>query len=134
MALVEEMERNRSAKAKASELKNKILKFDFIFALMFMGVIMKMTKILTVEMQKSELNILGALSLIDGTTVTSLERIRSSESKMSNQVQASVEFAKSFGLDPEEEFTQKRTRKTSSRIDENPHTAAVTQFHVHYRK
>ena len=49
LALVEEMERDRSAKAKASELKNKILKFDFMFALMFMRVIMKMTKILTVE-------------------------------------------------------------------------------------
>ena len=98
-----------------------------------MRVIMKMTKILTVEMQKSELNILNALSMID-STVTSLERIRNSESEINNQVQASVQFAKSFGLDPEEEFTQKRTRKTSSRIDENPHCAAVTQFHAHYRK
>ena len=67
LALVEEMERDRSAKAKASGLKNKILKFDYIFALIFMRVIMKMTKILTVEMQKSDLNILDALSLIDGT-------------------------------------------------------------------
>ena len=85
LALVEEMECDWSAKAKASGLKNKILKFDFIFALMFMLVIMKMTKILTVEMQKSELNILDALSLTDGT-VTSLERIRNSESEMNNQV------------------------------------------------
>ena len=43
--------------------------------------------------------------------ITSLERIRNSESEMNNQVQASVQFAKSLVLDPEEEFTQKRTRK-----------------------
>ena len=71
---------------------------------------MKMTKILTVEMQKSELKILDALSLIDGA-VTSLERIRNSESEMNNQVQTSVQFAKSLSRDPEEKFAKKRTRK-----------------------
>ena len=98
-----------------------------------MWVIMKMTKILTVQMQKPELNILDALSLIDGT-VKSLERIRNSESEMNDQVRASVQFAKSFGLDPEQEFMQKRTRKTNSRIDENPQTTAVIQFYAKYRK
>ena len=89
---------------------------------------MKMTKILTVQMQKPELNILDALSLMDAT-VKSLERIRNSESEMNSQVQASVQFAKSFGLD-----AQKRTRRTSSRIDENPHTTADIQFYAQYRK
>ena len=100
---------------------------------MFMRVIMKMTKILTVQMQKPELNILDALSLIDAT-VKSLERIRNSESEMNSQVQASVQFAKSFGPDPEQEFAQKRIRRTSSRIDENPHTTADIQFYAQYRK
>ena len=133
LALVGEMERDQSAKAKASGLQKKILKFDFIFAIMFMRVIMKMTKILTVQMQRPELNILDALSLIDAT-VKSLERIRNSESEMNSQVQASVQFAKSFGLDPEQEFAQKRTTRTSSRIDENPHTTADIQFYAQYRK
>ena len=133
LALVGEMECDQSAKAKASGLQKKILKFDFIFAIMFMPVIMKMTKILTVQMQKPELNILDALSLIDAT-VKSLERIRNSESEMNSQVQASAQFTKSFGLDPEQEFAQKRTRRTSSRIDENPHTAADIQFYAQYRK
>ena len=53
---------------------------------------------------------------------------------MNSQVQASVQFAKSFGLDPEQEFAQKRTRRTSSRIDENPHTTADIQFYAQYRK
>lgn len=42
---------------------------------------MRKTNILTVQMQKPDLNILDGLALID-QTVTSLERIRSSESEL----------------------------------------------------
>ena len=55
--LVEEIERDQSAKAKASGLQKKILKFDFIFAITFMPVIMKINKILIVQMQKTDLNV-----------------------------------------------------------------------------
>ena len=48
-----------------------------------MRFIMKMTKILTVQMQKPESNILDALSLIDGT-VKLMEKIRKSESEMND--------------------------------------------------
>ena len=134
LPIVEKTEGDQSAKGKACVLQKKILKFDFIFAIMFMRVIMKKTKILTVAMQKPELNILDALSLIDAT-VLSLERIRNCKSEMNNQVDASVQFAKStLCLDPEQEFAQKRKRQTSSRIDENPPTAVTIQFHSHYRK
>ena len=64
-----------------------------MFALMFMRLIMKMTKILTIEMQKEELNILDALTSIE-ETVASLETIRRNKSEMNNQVKASVQFAK----------------------------------------
>ena len=47
-----------SAQTKAASLHGKVLKFDFMFALMFMRLIMKITKILTIQMQKEELNIL----------------------------------------------------------------------------
>ena len=57
LAEVEEIERDQSAKAKASGLLKKILKFDFIFAIMLKPVIMKMTKIPTVQMQKTDLNV-----------------------------------------------------------------------------
>ncbi|CAB4008072.1 zinc finger MYM-type 1-like [Paramuricea clavata] len=98
-----------TTRRKASALLKKILEFNFIFAVMFMRVIMRKTQILTTEMQKPEFNILDALTLIDGT-VTSLERIRSSEVEMNDQIQSSVEFAKSFGLNPEENCAQKRPR------------------------
>ncbi|CAB4023988.1 zinc finger MYM-type 1-like [Paramuricea clavata] len=41
-------------------------------------------------------------------TVASLETIRRNELEMNNQVKASVEFAKSFDQDPEEDFRRKR--------------------------
>ena len=52
------------------------------------------------EMQKTELNILDAFTLIE-QTVTSLERIRASESEMNSQMDASVQFARTHGLDPQ---------------------------------
>ena len=120
-------------KTKAAALHNKVLQFNFIFAIMFMRLIMKMTKILTMEMQKEELNILDALISIEGT-VASLERIRRNESEMNNQVKASVKFAKSFDRDPEEEFRRKRVRRISRRQDDNPDTSASIEFYAHYRK
>ena len=93
---------------------------------------MKMTKILAIEIQKTELNILDALVLIEGT-VASLERIRGCESEMNNQINTSVHLAKSFDLDPEEEFTRKRVRKISRWKDDNLDTSASIDFHAHYR-
>ena len=99
-----------------------------------MRLIMKKTQILTTEMQKPELNILDALTLIDGT-VTSLERVRNSEDEMNNQIQGtSVEFAKSLGLKPEEEFARKRPRRLSSRVDDLPETGAANQFQQYHRQ
>ena len=49
-------------------------------------------------------------------------------------MRASVQFAKSFSLYADQEFVQKRTRKTNSRIDENSQTTAVIQFYPKYRK
>ena len=94
---------------------------------------MKIRKILTMEMQKTELNIFDALTLVE-QTVTSLERIRASESEMNSQIDVSVQFAKTHGLDPQVEFSQKRQRKPSRRIDANPSTSAAIQFHPYYRK
>ena len=98
-----------------------------------MRLIMKITKILTMEMQKTELNILDAITLIE-QTVTSLERIRASESEMNSQIDASVQFAKTLGLNPQVEFAQKRQRKPSRRTDDNPSISATIQFHPYYRK
>ena len=53
---------------------------------------------------------------------------------MNSQIDASVQFAKTHGLDPQVEFSQKRQRKPSRRIDANPSTSSAIQFHPYYRK
>ena len=133
LAKVEENDRDGLAGTKAASLRKKMAKFDFVFAMMFMRLIMKMTKILTVQMQKPELNILDALTLIN-QTVTSLERIRSTESELDDQIDASVEFAKTLGCNPEDEFAKKSGRKISSRLDDNPQTSANILLHPYYRQ
>ena len=82
-----------------------------MFAIMFIRVIMRKTKVFTVAMQRPKLNILDALSLIDAT-VLSLKRIRNSKSEMNNKVDASVQFAKStIGLDPELELRRREKER-----------------------
>lgn len=83
-----------------------------------MRLIMKMTKVLTIEMQKEELNILDALTSIDGTA-SSLEMRRINELEMNNQVKASVSFTKSFDCDPVEDFRRNRMKNMSRRKDDN---------------
>lgn len=83
-----------------------------------MRLIMKMTKVLTIEMQKEELNILDALTSIDGTA-SSLEMRRINELEMNNQVKASVSFTKPFDCDPVEDFRRNRMKNMSRRKDDN---------------
>ena len=72
-----------------SALHNKVLEFDLIFAIMFMRLTMKMTKlILAIEMQMEGLNILNVL--ISKGAVSSFERIRGRQSEMNDQINARV--------------------------------------------
>ena len=48
---------------------------------------------------------------------------------MNSQIDASVKFAKTHGLDLQSEFTQKRRR-----ILDKPSTFATIQFYPYYRK
>ncbi|XP_028414896.1 52 kDa repressor of the inhibitor of the protein kinase-like [Dendronephthya gigantea] len=123
-----------ATKTKACTLHDNMLKFDFIFTLMFMRPIMKKTKILTMEMQKEALNILDALILVEGTII-SLKAIRESESEMDEQIEASIQFSKRFGTDPEKEFNRHhRPRRMTRRQDDNPDSAVTIAFHTYYRK
>ena len=61
---------NALARTKAASLRKKMAKFEFVFAKMFMRLIMRKTKILTVQIQNPELNILDGLVLIDHTVTS----------------------------------------------------------------
>ena len=124
---------NALARTKAASLRKKMAKFEFLFAKMFMRLIMRKTKILTVQIQNTELNILDGLVLIDHT-VTSLERIRSTESELNNQIDASVKFAETLGSNPADEFAKKSGRRISRRLEDNPKTSAVISLHASYQK
>ena len=92
-----------------------MLEFDLIFAIMFMRLTMKMTKlILAIEMQMEGLNILNVL--ISKGAVSSFERIRGRESEMNNKINARVIYP-SIVIYPEEKFTRKRVSKISRRKD-----------------
>ena len=103
---------NALARTKAASLRKKMAKFEFVFAKMFMRLVMRKTKILTVQIQNPELNILDGLVLIDHT-VTSLERIRSTESELNDQIDASVKFAETLGSNPADEFAKQSGRRIS---------------------
>jgi hypothetical protein len=130
---IAEKDNDGTARTKAASLHEKMAKFDFVFAMMFMRLIMRKTKVLTVQMQNPELNILDGLTLIDGT-VTSLERIRTNESELNDQIDASIKFAETLGSDPAGEFARKSGRRISKRLDDNPETSAITSLHTSYRK
>lgn len=133
LAEIAEKDRDDSVRKRAAGLQKKMTKFDFVFTIMFMRLIMKMTKVLTIQMQKSDLNILDALTLIK-QTVTLLERIRNTESELNSQIDASIEFAKTFGCNPTEEYAKKCSRKVNRRLDDRPQTSANILFRAHYRK
>ena len=133
LAEVAQKDNDALTRSKSASLRKKMAKFDFIFALMFMRLIMRMTKILTVQRQKPELNILDGLTMID-QTVTSLERIRNTESELNDQINASVEFAEKLGTHPADEFAKTSGRRMSRRLDDNPETSAAISLHTSYRK
>jgi hypothetical protein len=51
-----------------------------------------------------------------------------------DQIDASVEFAKTLGSNPADEFAKKCGRRISRRLDDNPETSAVISLHASYRK
>ena len=80
---IEEKDNDTVARTKAASIRKKMTKFEFVFAVMFMRLIMRKTNILTVQMQNLELNILDGLALIDHN-VASLKRIQSTESELND--------------------------------------------------
>ena len=54
---------NALARTKASSLRKKMVKFEFVFAKMFMRMIMRKTKFLTLQIQNPELTTICKLPL-----------------------------------------------------------------------
>ncbi|XP_046859020.1 zinc finger MYM-type protein 1-like [Xenia sp. Carnegie-2017] len=121
-------------KAKGDGIKKKFFSFDFLFALMFMRIIMTKTKILTKQLQQEELNIVDALNLIDAT-VKNLRQIRSDENGLDSEIEAMVAFGTKVGIDVMAEYTRHhRSRKPPKRINEYSEITTEISFKDFYRK
>ncbi len=121
-------------KAKAAGIKTKLLSFDFVFALMFMRLVMKKTKIVTKQLQEEELNILAALNLID-CTIQNLKSIRSDTSAMDAELDVIVEFGNKVNIDAIGQYQlHHRPRRPPRQIDEHPEASMQMSFKEFYRK
>ncbi|XP_028410508.1 uncharacterized protein LOC114533208 [Dendronephthya gigantea] len=121
-------------KAKGNGIKTKLLSFDFLFALMFMRLIMKKTKVITKQLQEEELNILDALLLID-STVENMKKMRSEDRAIDAELDAIVEFGNKMGIDSIAQYQlHHRPRRPPRRIDDHPEAYAQLLFKEFYRK
>ena len=125
---------DRQTQTQAVGLRKRMLSLDFVVALMFMKNIAYKTKSLVVQLQTVELNILDATGLVEAT-LSIMEKIRADDKMMDDQVESSIIFARSLGIDPENDFNRHhRPRRAPRRLDEQAETAAVVSLRHFYRK
>lgn len=125
---------DRDARKTASNLSEKIQSFDFYLSILFMKSIMYKMKIVILEVQEIDYDILAGLDAMRLTRVEML-RIRDDEVGLNGIITAALEKSNSFGIDAHYEFSKKhRPRQPSRRIDENADNGVVPQFNQHYRQ
>ena len=121
-----------NVKAKGNGLKKKLATFDFLFALMFMQIMMK-TKTLTKQLQEEELNIVNALTIIDAT-MENLKFITNYGKGLNAEIESMLAFGSKVEVDALAEYTHYRTRRLPTRIDDNSDQMAEISFQEFYRK
>ena len=125
---------DKNARTQSAALLKNIENPDFIVTVMFMKNIMLKTKLLTDELQKTELNILNAKVVLEAT-VSSLESIRNSNDDMTNQIRAALAVCENFDIDANKYFeVTHRRRQPPKRIDDRPELACNLGISSHFRK
>ncbi|XP_028394445.1 uncharacterized protein LOC114518638 [Dendronephthya gigantea] len=123
-----------STKTQALGLRKKMLSLKFVIALMFMKNVAYNMKSLVVQLQSTELNILDATDLVEGT-LSVMQKLQDDDKAMGNQIEASTTFARSIGIDPEIDFHHHhRPRRVPRRLDEQPESAAALSLSAFYKK
>ena len=124
---------DKNTKTKAINLTWNLISVDFVIALMFMKNIMPQLHIMHATLQAEELNIIDAMTIIEGT-VSLMRTVRNDEAAMDEQIDAAITFLNKVGCeDPVQEFRRKhRRRQVPIRFDQNRTTAEV-QLHQFYR-
>ena len=96
--------------------------------------IMCKTKRMTEILQKEDLNIIDAISIME-STIKSLERVNNDVDAMNSEIQAAVAFAEHLGVNVDSDFQRyHRYQKPSGRIDENSSNATSFSLQSFYRK
>ena len=121
-------------KAKASRLLGRLLRFDFIVALMFAKNVFVKTKMTTKVLERETLDITGAIEALK-ITGESIRRISESDAEIDNLVNASVSFASNLEVDAVSEYKKyHRTRRLPRCLDERQNTTAEIELPQFYRK
>ena len=122
------------SKVLALGLLKKILNFDFIAALSLMKNIMWKTKMMTEKLQEETLNIIDALTILQGT-INSLRSILESDD-VKNQIRSVIEFSLKYDIDCYSEFSKfHRPRRPPSRLrDGLSETSVSLEFYSYYKK
>ena len=125
---------DRDAKKTASNLSNRIKSFEFYLSILSMKNIMYKTKIVVLEVQEIDQDVVASLDVMHQTR-DAMIRIREDDLGLDGIVTAAVEKCKSFGIDAEYEFSKKhRPRRPPRRIDVNAENANVPLFSQRYRQ
>ncbi len=123
---------DRVTKSKVLGLYKNIRSADFIASLFFMKTIMYKLKVLTETLESVELNILDAITAIN-TSISSLNKIRSSDTEVENLIEAVKKFCNKISVEMEEDFNKHhRRRLVPRRYDENNENAiqlTCTEFY-----
>ena len=94
----------------ASNLLDKMKSFEFYLSILFMKNIMYKTKIVVLEVQEIDQDILASLDVMRQTRDAML-RIREDDLGLDGIVAVAAEKCKSFGIDAEYEFSKKHRRR-----------------------
>ncbi|CAF4027517.1 unnamed protein product [Adineta steineri] len=104
----------------SNSINKNIRTFNFFTYLIFMKNLMSMTNSITTQFQAEKLDLISAAELL-AQTVKLLETERSNEINLNNLILISEKKSKTYGVDPEIEFSRKhRIKKPPKRLDDNP--------------
>ena len=125
---------DRDARKTANDLLERIQSFDFYFCMLFTKSIMYKMKVVILEVQEIDYDILASLDAMCETRDEML-RIRNDDVGLDGIITAAVEKCSSFGIDVQYEFSKKhRPRRQPRRIDENADNRVIPHFNQHYRQ
>ena len=125
---------DRDARKTASNLLDKLQSFEFYISILFMKSILYKAKILVLEVQEVNQDILASLDAMK-QTIEAMVNMRNDEVAVEGVSELASNKCKSYGEDAEYEFRKKhRPRLPPARFDENRECSYSLNFAQFYRQ